>query len=98
MVGRIRSCVECDGGLVLQSGRTLAENRERAGELIASWAKALPGREEVVRRYDRSPPLVRDSRVNFSSGRPDALAPAAFDLLLQSIVDAGGGAPLAPGV
>jgi hypothetical protein len=89
--GKVRSRLECESGLVLQSGRTLAENRELAASLAASWLKALPAREDVVRRYDRSPPLLRDARIGFSSGRLDALAPAAFDSLLRAIVDAGGG-------
>lgn len=91
--GKIRSRLECEGGLVLQSGRTLAENREIAGEVAPSWSKAPPAGEEVVRRYDRAPPLVRDARVEFSSGRPDALSPAPFDALLRSIVDAAGDSP-----
>jgi hypothetical protein len=84
---KVRARLECEGGVVLQSGRTLAENREIAGEIIASWAYALPAGEEVVRRYALAPPLVRDARVGYSSGRPDALAPESFDALLQSVVD-----------
>lgn len=97
--GKIRSRIECEipgapgssgspGVLVLQNARTLAENRELAAELVSAWAAAPPSSEEVVRRYDRSPPLVRDSLAGFSSGRPDALSPRSFDSLLRSRIDA----------
>lgn len=86
--GKIRSRLELESGLVLQSGRTLAENREKAAEVAASWARAPAAREEIVRRYDRMPPLVRDTRSGFSSGRPDALSPELFDTLLRASVDA----------
>jgi ATP-dependent Clp protease ATP-binding subunit ClpC len=86
--GKVRSRLECAGGLVLQSGRTLAEGREVAADVIASWRAAPEESDEIVRRYDRDPPRVRDARTGFTSGRPDALAPAAFDVLLKAIVDA----------
>jgi hypothetical protein len=74
--------------LVLQSGRTIAENTELAGEVAPSWAMARAAPEEVVRRYDRSPPLVRDALAGVSSGRPDALSPRSFDAMLKARVDA----------
>ena len=80
--GKIRSRVECEG-LVLQSHRTIAENRELAADLVEAWSRAPAWSEEVVRRYDRSPPLVRDALTGFSSGRPEGLSPAAFDGLLR---------------
>jgi ATP-dependent Clp protease ATP-binding subunit ClpA len=95
--GKIRSRVECEitplvpGGptlLVLQNGRTLAEISELAAEVSLSWSYARPAPDEVVRRYDRSPPLVKDALAGVSSGRPDALAPKAFDAILKSRVDA----------
>jgi ATP-dependent Clp protease ATP-binding subunit ClpA len=95
--GKIRSRVECELGpvapgapsvLVLQSGRTIAENTDLAGEVAPSWAMTRAAPEEVVRRYDRSPPLVRDALAGVSSGRPDALSPRSFDAMLKARVDA----------
>jgi protein subunit release factor A len=101
--GKIRSRIECElGGVgaganggagatgifVLQNARTIAENRELAAEVLLSWLAAPPASEEVVRRYDRSPPLVRDALAGVSSGRPDALSPKAFDAILSARVDA----------
>lgn len=95
--GKIRSRVECELGpvlpgapsvLVLQSGRTIAESADLAGEVVPSWAMTRPAPEEVVRRYDRSPPLVKDALAGVSSGRPDALSPRSFDALLKARVDA----------
>ena len=95
--GKIRSRVECELApegpgapslLVLQNARTIAENTELAAEVAVSWAHARPAPEEVVRRYDRSPPLVKDALAGVSSGRPDALSPKPFDALLKSRVDA----------
>jgi hypothetical protein len=95
--GKVRSRVECELGpvasgapgiLVLQSGRTIAENTDLAGEVAPSWAMTRMPPEEVVRRYDRAPPLVRDSLAGVSSGRPDALSPRSFDAMLKARVDA----------
>jgi ATP-dependent Clp protease ATP-binding subunit ClpA len=97
--GKIRSRIECEMGgageragaagiFVLQNARTIAENRELAAEVLMSWLAAPPASEEVVRRYDRSPPLVRDALAGVSSGRPDALSPKAFDAILSARVDA----------
>jgi ATP-dependent Clp protease ATP-binding subunit ClpC len=80
--GRIRSRLECDGGLVLQNARTLADNRDLAGEIGPSWSAVSAAPDDIVRRYDVSPFMIRDSATGFSSGRPDALGPRAFDELL----------------
>jgi ATP-dependent Clp protease ATP-binding subunit ClpC len=89
--GKVRSRLECEGGLVLQSGRTLAENREVAREIAASWTRVPAASDEIVRRYDREPPLVRDARTGISSGRPDALSPEGFDALVRAAIDAAAG-------
>jgi hypothetical protein len=86
--GRVRARLELANGLVVQSARTLAEARELAADLLASWSDAPPPIDAVVRRYDASPPLVRDALTEWSSGRPDALAPESLHALLQSRVDA----------
>jgi hypothetical protein len=91
--GKIRSRLECAttsaaGHLVLQNERTLAQNRDLAADLVASWARAEPAPEEVVRRYELSPPRLRDARTGFVSGRPDAMGPRALDALLKMRVDA----------
>ena len=93
--GKVRSRIECTplantGApvLVLQNAGTLAENRELAAELATSWAAAPVPKDLVVRRYDVEPPLVRDELLDWSSGRRDALAPAAFDALLKRRADA----------
>jgi protein subunit release factor A len=91
--GKIRSRLECTGPdaggavLVLQNARTLAENRELAVDLVAAWSAAPLAPEEVVRRYDRTPPWVRDARTGFVSGRPDALGARGLDALLKLRVD-----------
>jgi hypothetical protein len=85
--GKIRSRLECAGGLVLQNSRTLGENRELATELVAFWSVAEPAGDEIVRRYDLSPFLVRDVLTDTSTGRPDALSARAFHELLCRRVD-----------
>ena len=84
---KVRSRVECAGGLVLQNARTLAENRDLAMELVGSWTDAQPPVDAVVRRYDLDEPLVRDVFTGESSGRPDALAPERFHALLVRRVE-----------
>jgi hypothetical protein len=78
------------GPLVLQNERTLSENRELAADLVASWSTLEAAPDEIVRRYDEEPPLLRDVRTGTSSGRPDALAPRRFDALLKRRVHARG--------
>jgi ATP-dependent Clp protease ATP-binding subunit ClpC len=90
--GKVRSRMECrapvaSGTLVLQNARTLSQNRELAAELVASWSTLGPAPEDVVRRYDEDPPLIRDVATGTSSGRPDALSPQRFDALLRRRVD-----------
>jgi len=85
--GALRSRLECEGGLVLQNGKTLTENRELAGELIMSWSRAPAPPEDIVRRYDLDPFMVRDVATGFSSGRGDALSPRNLHALLCLRVD-----------
>jgi ATP-dependent Clp protease ATP-binding subunit ClpC len=86
--GKVRSRVECEGGLILQNGRTLAENRELAEELVGSWRLAAPAPDAIVRRYDTEPFLVRDILTDTSTGRPETLSPARFHELLCRRIDA----------
>jgi ATP-dependent Clp protease ATP-binding subunit ClpC len=84
--GKVRSRVECDGGLVLQNKRSLAENRELAIELVGSWLQAPGAVDDVVRRYEPQTPLVRDILCDTNSGHPEALRPDRFhDLLCQRV-------------
>ena len=85
--GRVRSRLVCDGGLVLQNGRTLAANRDLALEVAPSWAAATTS-DDVVRRYDAEPFLVRDVATDFTSGRREVLGAAGFHALLCRRVDA----------
>jgi ATP-dependent Clp protease ATP-binding subunit ClpC len=85
--GRVRSRLECAGGLVLQNGATLADNRERAAELAPSWTAAPQPPDDIVRRYDLDPPMIRDVATGVSSGRTDALAPRPLHDLLCRRVD-----------
>jgi hypothetical protein len=80
--GKIRSRVECTGGLVLQNSRSLVENRELAVELVGSWMKAPPAPEDIVRRYEPDTPLVRDVLMDTALTDSEALAPARFHTLL----------------
>jgi ATP-dependent Clp protease ATP-binding subunit ClpC len=80
--GKIRSHVECDGGLVLQNSRSLAENRELALELVGSWKQAPPPTDDIVRRYEPETPLLRDVLTDTNSGHPEALKPERFHRLL----------------
>ncbi|HUH01533.1 MAG TPA: AAA family ATPase, partial [Kofleriaceae bacterium] len=85
--GALRSRLECDGGLVLQNGNTLTENRELAGNLILSWSRAPTPPDDIVRRYDQAPFMLRDVATGVSSGRGDALAPRSLHALLCQRVD-----------
>jgi hypothetical protein len=91
--GKVRSRLECtgtvvSGSLVLQNERTLAENRELAADLVASWSRTTAAPEDVVRRYERTPPRIRDALTGFVSGRPDALGGRGLETLLRLRVDA----------
>ncbi|MCB9760048.1 MAG: AAA family ATPase [Alphaproteobacteria bacterium] len=85
---RVRSRLVCADGLVLCNERTLTDNRELANELAPSWTRAPAPSDEVVRRYDLQPTLVRDAMTGFSSGKPDALNAAGLHALLCLRVDA----------
>jgi ATP-dependent Clp protease ATP-binding subunit ClpC len=96
--GKIRSRLECRvpaGGhpLVLQNARTISENRELAADVLVSWGNLGAPSEEIVRRYDEEPRLVRDVATGLSTGRPDALSPKRLDALLKRRVEVlrGGG-------
>jgi ATP-dependent Clp protease ATP-binding subunit ClpC len=80
--GKVRSSLVCDGGLVLQNGRTLAENRELAIELVGSWQQMPHQADDIVRRYEPETPLVRDVLTDTASGHPEALGPERFHQLL----------------
>jgi ATP-dependent Clp protease ATP-binding subunit ClpC len=90
--GKVRSRLECRAGeagpLIIQNARSLSDNRELAADLVASWAMLKAAPEDIVRRYDEEPPLLRDVATGLSSGRPDALAPHRFDALLKRRVHA----------
>ena len=89
---RVRAVVEYrapDGTRVtLQNELSPTENAAAAGELLAALGQAVEAPEEVVRRYDASPPLVRDALTGWVSGRPDALSAKGLDALLLRRVDA----------
>ena len=89
--GRVRSRLACEGGLVLQNGKTLAENRELAAEVAPAWyaAPSLGESEDaVVRRYELDPLRIRDVLTGQTTGRTDALAGAPFHALLCARIDA----------
>jgi hypothetical protein len=85
--GRVRSRLTCEGGLVLQSGRVLAAQRDFAIQVAPSWAAAPPSSDEVVRRYELAPLRVRDVITGESTGRSDALSGASLHRLLCKRVD-----------
>lgn len=90
--GKIRSRLACEGGWVLQSHRTLSENRDLALHLAGAWADAPDPVDAIVRRYDLVAPLVRDALTGTTSDRPDALDPERFhDLLCRRIEAAAAG-------
>ena len=85
--GKIRSRLECEGGLMLQNSNTLIENRELATEVAPSWSEAPRARDDIVRRYDLAPFLVRDAATGFTTGHPEALKPRRFHELLCRRID-----------
>ncbi len=85
--GRIRSRVELADGFVLQNERTLADNRELAVEVAGSWRAAAAAPDDITRRYDFEPFLLRDALTETSTGRADALSPLRFHELLCRRVD-----------
>ena len=88
--GKIRSRVECEGELVLQNARTLAENRDLAAQIAPSWAAAGAVADEIIRRYDVEPFRIRDVLTGESIGRSDGLKPRLFHQLLVRRIDANG--------
>jgi ATP-dependent Clp protease ATP-binding subunit ClpC len=85
--GRLRSRLAM-GPVVLQNGRTLQENRELALQLLGPWREAPPPSDEVIRRYDVDPPMIRDHRTGWQSQRPDAHSPERWAELLITVVEA----------
>jgi hypothetical protein len=95
--GRVRSRVEVAGtGLVLQNERTLIENASLAAAVAASYRRGAKSADVELRRYDRSPFLLKDHFLG-SIGRSDALAPEGFHELLSDRVDVAAGAAPAGG-
>ncbi|MED5372212.1 MAG: AAA family ATPase [Myxococcota bacterium] len=85
--GTLRSRVELKGGLVLQSGGTLADNRALAAELYGSWLQAPEPLDEVVRRYRLEPMQLKDHATGVDTQRKDALGARFFHTLLEQRVD-----------
>jgi hypothetical protein len=81
--GKVRSRWESTEGLVLQNGRTIAENAEFAPRVAGAWGRRPPPVDSIVRRYDLEKPLVRDVLTDTSSGHPKALGAERFDRLLR---------------
>ncbi|RLT99354.1 AAA family ATPase [Ketobacter sp.] len=83
--GRIRSRLEVQDcrGLVLQNEDSLAENRETALAVASSWRLGAVAQDELVRRYDADPFLVRDYLTRSTVGKKDVLKPKRFHLLLE---------------
>jgi hypothetical protein len=79
--GRIRSRLECPPYMVLQNDRTLADNRELAADLCASFTTEH-GPDLIVRRYDEEPARIRDSLTGEARGGLPALRPETFHALL----------------
>jgi ATP-dependent Clp protease ATP-binding subunit ClpA len=88
---KIRSRVEVLGGsqFVLQNALTIAENRELAREIAASWQTSSSS-DAVVRRYDLEPFLLKDHLTGITSGRRSTLRPTEFHELLCKRVDLSG--------
>ena len=86
---KVRSQVEVltRSHFVLQNHLTIAENRELARELAASWQQCLSS-DAVVRRYDLEPFLLKDHLTGTTSGRRSSLKPVEFHELLCKRVSA----------
>jgi hypothetical protein len=94
--GKIRSHIELDlaeigaphpAPLIFENSLPAAELRKVAIEVALSWISAPAASDELVRRYDREPPMVRDVKTGWSSGRPDALSARTFESLLAMRID-----------
>ena len=88
--GRVRSRLECAGGLVLQNAGTLTENRDLARELVSSWLAAPPPCDDQVRSYYQRPHRLVDSVLGRLSGRRASLEPANLHRLLCERLDVEG--------
>jgi ATP-dependent Clp protease ATP-binding subunit ClpC len=84
---KIRSRLECPGGLVLQNENTLAENQNLARELFHCWPRSEDGSTFIVRRYQLDPLHIRDAATGWSTGRTDALSGRKIHELLSLRVD-----------
>ncbi len=83
MGGRIRSRVEITGtDVVIQNDRNVVENRNLAASIAPALIAEHQTTDHVVRRYDKTPFLLRDYLTGFSSGRQDTLKPEKFHNLL----------------
>jgi ATP-dependent Clp protease ATP-binding subunit ClpA len=94
LAGKIRSRIAVSGtSLVMQNGRTLAENRELALDVGPSWPREPMASTPMVRRYDIAPFLLRDYLTKSDFTRSDILEPRLFHGLLSARVDksSGGG-------
>ena len=88
--GRVRSRLECAGGLVLQNDATLTENRDLARELVSSWLTAPLPSDVQVRSYYEAPHRLVDSLLGRLSGRRASLEPAKLHRLLCERLDVSG--------
>jgi hypothetical protein len=84
---KLRSRLQTRGGLLLQNGRTLAQNRELAQEVAPSWSAAPASPDDIVRRVRVEPPRVKDELTGRSTGKPDALSGPSFHAMLCERVD-----------
>ncbi len=85
--GRVRSRLECAGGLLLQNSQTLAANRDLAPELVAAWAAVPPASDEVVRSIYQRPFRLVDAATGTRTGRGEVLKPPGFHALLAARID-----------
>lgn len=80
--GKVRSRVACDGGLILQNERGIADNRHLAIELADAFGRLPRQVDHVVRRIDLDAPHMHDDGTGTSTSDPDALSPAGLQALL----------------
>ncbi len=93
--GRVRSRVECGGGLVLQNDGTLASNRDLALEVFGAWVSAPKSHDAVIRRYDVAADVLRDGVLGELPGPAALQAPGRLHELLCARVDTLGSGPTA---
>ncbi len=83
--GRVRSRLQPRGNdLLIQNEKTLAENRLFAGSIVASWqaASGSTAGDELVRRYDSEPFLLKDYLTGINTGKADVILAQGFNELL----------------